>query len=322
MSEHIAISGVCERDIDLMLLEEFLSESQFDSWFSSETNICNLGDLKIEIAGRSVTTSFGESDLEVTYRRPNGSKVMLLIENKISAGFQPSQAARYRQRGNNYISRGLIDEFYTILVCPSDYFKDTDQGFDARVDYENILHWFDVGNSLGARRKYKISLMKSALERARIGYQLKEDSVITDFWTEYWGLVEAMDAELGLPPRKLDKGRPAGSNFVWFVDPSLPKNVKLLHKMVHGHFDLQFPGKGKQVAELRSAFEHVLTPTMEVTKAAGSAAIRIIVPALQTAEPFKQQDREASTALFQGLNLRNWFLEHIDVWDAFEARVQ
>ena len=196
MSEHIAISGVCERDIDLMLLEEFLSESQFDSWFTEETNINNLNDLQMEIAGQSVTTSFGESDLEVTYRRPNGSKVMLLIENKISAGFQPKQADRYRLRGQNYVSRDLIDEFYTILVCPLGYFKDTLQGFDARVDYENILNWFKDANDLGARRRYKITLMNSALERATIGYQLKEDSVITDFWGEYWRLVESMDANL------------------------------------------------------------------------------------------------------------------------------
>jgi len=319
MTDQVAISGVCERDIDLLLLEEFLSATGFGEWFAQETKLPQLDGLHVETAGRSVTTSFGESDLEVMFYGPDGTKVMLLIENKISAGFQPSQAARYRQRGENYVSRRMIDEFHTILVAPFDYFEGNFKGFDARVDYEEILHWYETNPTLGLRHKYKVSLMNSALERARIGYQLKEDSVITDFWTSYWKLVETMDPNLRLPPRKADKGRPAGSNFVWFVDPTLPKDVNLLHKMVHGHFDLQFPRKGSQVKELGDAFATVLTPLMEVTKAAGSAAIRIRVPALQTAEPFRQQHQEAKTALYQGLQLRDWFLDHIELWNGFEA---
>jgi hypothetical protein len=46
--------------------------------------------------------------------------VALLIENKISAGAQPNQAARYRDRGNEGLGK-IWDDFKTILIAPAAY---------------------------------------------------------------------------------------------------------------------------------------------------------------------------------------------------------
>ncbi|MEO8218141.1 MAG: hypothetical protein ABI718_13765 [Acidobacteriota bacterium] len=95
-----SISGICERDIDLLLLEEFRSNPEFATWFTSEAldikpGLCS-GALK------SVTDTWGESDLEVEFRDSSGRTTRLLIENKIAANFQPRQALRYAERATSY----------------------------------------------------------------------------------------------------------------------------------------------------------------------------------------------------------------------------
>ena len=40
-----------------------------------------------------------------------------MIENKISAGFQPRQADRYHERGKSYLREGDCDGFCSILVA-------------------------------------------------------------------------------------------------------------------------------------------------------------------------------------------------------------
>ena len=76
MSE-IEISGVKERDIDLLLYEEFYSSPEFREWFVSKiiphSQICEL----IRIV-RSRTTTNGESDLELSFMDQNTKKITLL----------------------------------------------------------------------------------------------------------------------------------------------------------------------------------------------------------------------------------------------------
>lgn len=49
-------------------------------------------------AERSVSEGNGESDLQLTLRDRNNRLGILLIENKLAAGFQPQQLRRYRER--------------------------------------------------------------------------------------------------------------------------------------------------------------------------------------------------------------------------------
>src|SRR5688572_22073219 len=92
----ISIAGVSERDIDLLLLEEFHSSPTFQAWFVAQ--ILGGGAVTGELvsARRSVTQSTGESDVEVAFKCDDGREVRFLIENKLNVGFQPLQAERYR----------------------------------------------------------------------------------------------------------------------------------------------------------------------------------------------------------------------------------
>lgn len=79
----ISISSVSERDVDLLLLEEFLSSARFSQWFLQKVLGEALADWLCVKAARSVTNSIGESDLEVAFKGPDGLTHLLLIENKV-----------------------------------------------------------------------------------------------------------------------------------------------------------------------------------------------------------------------------------------------
>ena len=77
------ISGVSERDIDLLLLEEFMSSKEFQDLFLKLTNFYNKN-LEFVEAQRSVTDSTGESDLEITFQSKDKKIYKLLSHLQIS----------------------------------------------------------------------------------------------------------------------------------------------------------------------------------------------------------------------------------------------
>jgi hypothetical protein len=123
-----------ERDIDLLLIEELysspLSREHFLSLLRGEVpNTANF------IAARhSVSCSLGQSDVELELQ-VGEERWILMIENKIDASFQPDQAKRYTQRGEQHILSGYT-KFFTILIAPAAYLGRDTYGFDLAVSYE------------------------------------------------------------------------------------------------------------------------------------------------------------------------------------------
>jgi hypothetical protein len=79
MSEVAPIPGLCERDIDLLLVEEFLSSPAFLAWFAERAGLKETSGLKLLHVERSRSDSTGESDVEVTYKEPSRRRVRLLL---------------------------------------------------------------------------------------------------------------------------------------------------------------------------------------------------------------------------------------------------
>ena len=220
------ISGVSERDIDLLLLEEFISAKKFQDLF---LNYSKFKDMKLEFieAQRSVTDSTGESDLEVSFKNINNEVFMLLLENKVNANFQKDQLNRYLQRGENYKKNNKIIDFTTILVAPKSFHNNEDKGFDFKINYEELVEYFANNSDLGVRSTYKTLLLKSAIEKSTSGYQMEADSSVTNFWKDYWELSLDMAKELYMdePSQK-----PSSSSFIYF------RNMYLLYARIQfGH---------------------------------------------------------------------------------------
>lgn len=313
----IAIAGVTERDIDLLLLEEFLSSPAFQEWFVRSALGPDQPVGRCIAAERSVTHTTGESDLEITFDTPTGI-TRFLIENKINAGLQPLQAERYHERGREYVERQLCATVHTVIVAPDRYFgtSGSNKGFDFRLSYEQLREWFHRAEHLGDRRQYKIALLTSAIEKGTLGYQPAEDRPTTEFWRSYWQLARHTAPKLEM---REPVSKPSGAGFVHFRPSRLPRGVSLCHKLVFGNVDLQFARLGNRLNELHSTLESHLEEGMSIANASRSGAIRLVVPKLNPCLPFEPQADHVRTGIEAAAKLLDWALRHRKAWEPLVA---
>jgi hypothetical protein len=276
----VQISGVCERDIDLLLVEELVASPQFVKHFLGEAHALADG-LAVDVA-HSVFTALGESDVEITVEA-GGARHRILIENKVDAPFQPRQAERYGKRARAL--EGTYRSVLTILVAPEDYLKHakTDHPFDLYVALETLASWFTQGRH-GTRAEYKRALIENAIERQKAGWTRVPDELCTAFYGSYWDLASRVAPALRMPK---PEPRPAGSTWFTFKPHELPQGLLLVHKLPSGWVDLQFTGQRERMADLTERYGAMLDPDMFIREAGGSAAIRITVDRCDVLEPFE-----------------------------------
>lgn len=306
MHPTIHVPDVCERDIDLLILEEVIASSDFLSWILDRVGIdpfCDLVD-----ARRSVKTANGESDLELVVHGTNGT-AKIMIENKVDAAFQPNQPKRYMERAAGYKSSAKYSKVVAVIMAPKIYFRDLDENyeFDAKVMYEDIVLWFESQEQRTPRTTYKLILMHAAIERGRSGWQLIPHPKVSQFWRSYWQLAERIARQLSMPVPK--KEIPAGSHFIVFQPVALPGNVKLKHKVAYGHVDLEFSGMGCELAKLERLYGADLPQGARIEKAAKSAVIRIRVdPIDMTKVDFAASEEVVCSAIDAAVRLLEWFI--------------
>ncbi len=295
----VTVRGLTERDIDLLLLEELVHDNGFLRWFLESVGVGGAG--QVTGAARSVTTSTGESDLELTIR--HGSRVTrLLIENKIDAVLQPRQGERYRERAKAYVDNGECDQAVAILIAPEAY-GDRSRGFDRALSYEAVLAALSSGSGEDARRRYKLYLLRRAIDEANVPGP--PDAAATRFWREYWELSRTIAPELHMP----EPGeKPATSNFIRFDPAELGPEVELIHKVPYGHVDLQFGGAAAKLAMLRDDHRAHLDRDMRIERAHKSVVIRIRVKKTHVRAPFSEAEVAATEAFAAAQRLLEWYV--------------
>lgn len=308
MAQNFSVSNTAERDIDLLLLEEFVASNIFTRWFVSQIGDLDLGNQPIENARRSVTTSCGESDLEIYLALASGEFHYLLIENKIGAAFQPRQAERYRLRGEHYVDQGDCSGFKTVLVAPKSYLDSRAgaQDFDASICYESICAWLQNAEGNKRRMEFKLALLRSAIEKSTLGYQPIADDAVTDFWQAYWKLAMEIAPELAMDSPGT---KPSGAGFVWFRPPVLPDGVCIVHKLPYGQVDLQFPGMGPDLHTMHRQFGNAMKSGMQIARASKSGAIRLVVPQLDTSSAFPAQSEAVAEGIRAAKVLLDWYTQ-------------
>jgi hypothetical protein len=294
---------VSERDVDLLLVEELSASSGFRVWFSERIGLTQSD---LTAVARSVVSSTGESDIELSFQSAAGT-TKVLVENKIDALLQPRQSERYTERGQTYVESGRFDRFMTVLIAPEAYGAST-SGFDARVSYEQLREWFQEQLRSDPRVPYKLALLDQALERAARGWTLIPDAAATSFWQGYWRVASEIAPELHMPA---PGSKPATSGFIRFRPPQLPAGIELLHKVPYGNVDLQFAGMATRAADFAREHAGKLTPGMRVEVASKSLVIRMSVPIAALEAPFESSATAVREALSAAQRLLSWYDEHI-----------
>lgn len=297
----LEISGISERDVDLVILEELSVSPRFRERFLAAIGLPPRASLVVEKAVRSATDSIGESDLLVRMTDDERT-IALFIENKVFAAFQPDQAERYQERAQAARMDG-VTQARTVLVAPARYASGDTRGFDARVDYEDMIAWLrEEGDP---RSHYRAELLELAVARGQKGYHPIGDDAVSRFWSSYWSLAKDYAPRLGMAK---PKGKPSGAGFVYFTRLGLPSGVTLVHKLRHGVVDLQFAGWASRLGRFHELLGPHLEGGMYVVAASGSAAVRIDVEPLRPAESFAEQAHVVVGALNAATTLLSWAL--------------
>lgn len=298
--------SITERDVDLLLLEEFEVSDNLARWFIGVCGLESSGSVLENRIKHSVSQArHGESDLVLLYLTPEDKQATILIENKIDAVQQPDQARRYRVRGDCGISEGFWDAYRTCLVAPSRYFQTLDPTFeyDCQVSYEMVRDWFLSEG--GRRSRFRACVLNEAIEQNRRGWQPVAHERVTAFWKAYWQMASHEYSALNMPEPGLV---PENSQWFLFRPRSLRSGCRLRHKAGHGCVDLEFAGECERIDELEQAHGRVRPESSQYVRAGKSAALRIDVPALDLFRSFDSQKDAARIGMQAAMQLLSFAL--------------
>lgn len=274
------VERLYERDVDLLLAEEFDVNPAFAEHFKSLTKFAGESAVVVR-CWVSKSNNLGESDLEVSYRRSDDSCFALLIEDKVDAGLQPGQAERYRLRAERERSKGAFSDYEVILCAPAFYLgKQVGlDGFDRRISFELLAEFLDAGDP---RSQYRASFLRTAAGTKKVNAWTREiDPATNAFWDAAY---EVACNEFSI----LEMKRPAlTKDSVWIVFrphdlPTMPKRVSVEMKGKNGHIDLTFANTTAHVFHL--LVKHLMQPGMTVHQTGAAAAIRLTAPEFAIAD--------------------------------------
>ena len=260
-----SFTDVSEHDMDLLIMEEFVCDEGFRQIFLQKLNI---KDCAVDKAYHSLADYNGESDITFIVD-VNGSKVGILIEDKIDAVTMPKQSERYYLRGEDGILRGEYEKFYVFLVCPKEYWQEH-QG-DKNAQYEYIVCYEELRDYLlekpDIRSQYKVSVIEQALNAKKKGYQLIENDAVTNFWRNMQEFCENNFPSLYMNYDGGAKG--SSSSWIYFKTPV--EKVWIVYKSDSGRVMLEY--YGTDTLELKEKLEIHMDEDMEFCKVGKSFGV-------------------------------------------------
>lgn len=297
------VEKVLERDIDLLIINKFLSDKSFANLFLSKIQEV---DYNIERIEHSLTDENGESDITVIFSKDN-IRIALLIENKIDAVAMPNQRYRYDLRGAKGVEKGIYDKFFVFITAPQDYLNENleAQKYEIRISYEELRTYF--ANDIFAQ-----SLIDRALEEKKAGYQVIENKAVTQFWSRYYDFVKT-----NYPMFELNEVSGArGSKAVWPYLKTPIKNVSIIHKSDKGYLDLTFAKMGSHYDIFSKYFDSVIDKDMTIWQTNNSMAIRIKVPIIDFKMSFDDYIQEMGFIMESAKRLTS-LLSKVDVYQLY-----
>jgi hypothetical protein len=310
--------SIQEFRIDFLLEEEFACDLALIQKLIDLSGLIGNA-LRVEKIIHSLNDRHGEADLvalvdveaEGVTRR-----VALLIENKISAGAQPDQAARYRNRGNEGLGK-LWGDFKTILIAPAAYSGEK-AFFDVFVSLEQISQWLCPNDPV--RTAFRKSKIQEAIEKKNaIGVQIV-DEAMTAFRAAYYQYFMEFNAEHSTdftmrPPE------PTYDGDTWFdlKSDTLPEKCRIRHrirtsiKAKTGAVDITFlETTVDRLEPLRPLLESEMSVLVSGRKKQ-HASIEVKVPEANERNGFEQEKSKVQQALLAAKCFRQLIISNIDL---------
>ena len=283
--QRVLLEDVTERDIDLLLMEEFVSSRSFVQLFTDKAGLAALDVVSVQHS--KTDPEWGETDIEVILADGH-TRIGLLIEDKIDARAMPDQAARYEERGNRSVTGGEYERFYVYMTAPQRYLVENDEAkkYPYSVSYEELLEYFRRMDSPAGR--FKAAQVRQAISSQKKGYQVEEDPRVTEFWRKYAAYQKRFFFFLLLRYNGEKKGRFSS----WPRFETAVRGLYIVHKTEAACVDLTFEGYGDRITELEKWRDRLLEADRDaylVRRAGKSGVLRLEVPGTDVRLPFEDQ---------------------------------
>ena len=299
-NETLMFECVQERDIDLLLMEEWCVNFDFAKFFLK--NILSEDfDITDRTAKHSITdNAYGESDIVLTFSSL-GQRIAVLVEDKIDAAPQPDQAKRYQLRADKMKSSGQYDKVVICIIAPLHYLENDTEEYPNRISYESLADFLADGTPRG---EYKANMLRLGISQERRHPRPVKNDLVTSFWQNYYGSLKKMFSDAIMPYPILV---PINSDWPMIRFPEFPRKTHIVHKMAQGNLDLE---TGLSEASLREILSRWNTECIMVVQTGKSFVLRIPVPQLNRMEDFSLQEEKVHEALAGIQIFRNCLKEY------------
>lgn len=276
------LNYVTERDIDLLIIEEFVVNKNFARLFLDKIDIKDYDVLTVSHSIMHPT--LGESDIVIVLK-VDTLKHAILIENKIDALAMKEQYSRYNKRGQEGVTNNDYDSFSVFIVGPDKYISNNHEAkkYDQKLSYEDMIECFRESPTI--RSKYKLTLLQNAISKQDKGYTPVADEKVTEFWHKYYAYKRQVFPHLKLNEVKGSRGSQAR----WSRFQTDYSNVSIYHKSNVGCVDLTLHGVDESVKDLRLKLNTIIDDDMMILKTSKSLSIRLTVPKIHFNRDFSQQ---------------------------------
>jgi hypothetical protein len=285
------LNHILERDLDLVLMGALFASEPFRAFILKNAKGWTKGHTLVRTCVSEMADA-GETDILLVVDLEDATRLAVMIEDKINAPFQPEQANRYRQRGEQGIRDGRWTQFTTCLCAPEGYLVGarSTENWSAYISLESISEWARESNN---RYDAYVGLICKEAVAKRDVRVLEKSSVATAFWEAYRQFASEWLPEVDITRLVL----PVGVTSPWprFGAAVLPPDMLLEPKPQPGRVDLTF---AKYTPEaLKRRLPLALPVDVRSARAGQSAALRIAVPRVDHLRSFSEQKDEVLSAL-------------------------
>ncbi len=223
-----------ERDFDRLLIEELAFGQGFLDSFADKIGFPTrpLKSIRHSVDEHFSNEAWGETDIFLEFQ--DGSA--LLIENKLSAPFQPDQASRYRARARIHARR--CTEVWTVLIAPLVYLQSVPKDdWDMTCSYAAIA---DCIHGTDPRNEWRRSLLLWAGNRAaRMRTLATNSGARKDASKELVEFKTAWHAHLWKGSEWVANPQHGATDEFLYAPKSNPLNLRIWHHPCSGYLSVQ-----------------------------------------------------------------------------------
>lgn len=179
-----SLCTVYEHDMDVMLMQALLTDSELLKLFVDKTDWAGLELKPVHAEISNSDTDLGETDITVVLS--DGTfKYALLIEDKIDAVAQPDQHERYVKRGDKAVKEKMYSDYKVFVVCPQKYYDADDEAkkYEHFVSYEECAEPFSKIHDNMAQIRYQEVMQ--AISKAKKPPQVTLNENANSFFRKY-----------------------------------------------------------------------------------------------------------------------------------------